>query len=353
MSLRDQRSPQVKKMAPGYQLAILVFVALFLLGGCATKRSVPVPLASIEGVNAHFGVGRIVSLKTEKSIAFETLIDQLKPIDIIFIGEVHDNAEHHLIQVQILQALIARYGPVTVAMEVFQEPQQSIIDDYIDGGMTEEVFLKDVDWRKQWGLDYLFYRPLVVMVKEHGGSVLAINVPRKIVKNVAKGGLKSLKPEERQQVADVIDLDNKQHRAYLREVYEGHPRSNLKGFDYFYQAQCVWEDTMAENIAEYLKENQEKQNKGKENRGKENEKTVVFTGNGHISHKFGIPERTIKRIPLTMATIVLSPLSERMIINKEVADYVWLTGDYHRKRRMMRPKKQSNQTGSGGRVANR
>ncbi len=326
----------------GYNLVFLFFGALFLLGGCAAKRPVPVPLASIEGVNAHFGVGRIVSLKTEKSISFETLIDQLRPIDIIFIGEVHDNAEHHLIQVQILQALIARYGPVTVAMEFFQEPQQSIIDDYIDGGMTEEVFLRDVDWRKHWGLDYLFYRPLIVMAKEHGGRVLAINVPRKIVKKVAKEGLKSLKPEERQQVADVIDLDNKEHRAYLREVYEGHPMSDLKGFDYFYQAQCVWEDTMAENIAEYLKENQEKKNQEKKNREKKNEKMIVFTGNGHISHKFGIPDRTIKRVPLTMATIVLAPLSERMFIDKEVADYVWLTGDYHRKRRLMRPRPQRN-----------
>ena len=162
----------MKIRAVGYILVVLFFGILFLLGGCATKRAVPVPLASIEGVNAHFGVGRIVSLKTEKSISFETLIDQLKPIDIIFIGEVHDNAEHHLLQVQILQALIARYGPVTVAMEFFQEPQQAIIDDYIDGGMTEEVFLRDVDWRKQWGLDYLFYRPLIVMAK--GATIATI-----------------------------------------------------------------------------------------------------------------------------------------------------------------------------------
>ncbi len=318
----------MKTMATGYHLAILSFVALFLLGGCATRPPITMPLASIEGIPGHFGIGRIIHLETGKAISFEKLIDQLGSVEVIFIGEIHDNPEHHLIQVQILQALISRYGPVTVAMEFFQEPQQSVIDRYMDGDLTEEVFLKDVDWKKQWNLDYHLYRPLVWLAKEKGGRILAINAPNDIVKKVARAGLDSLDPIERDQLADVIDLGNERHRAYLRGVYEEHPKEDLKDFDHFYQAQCTWEETMAENIAEYLKTN--------------NGKMVVFTGNGHIVNKYGIPDRTLKRIPLSVATIVLYPLTKRVTISKNAADYVWLTGNYHQRRLMTHPRQRRN-----------
>jgi uncharacterized iron-regulated protein len=272
------------------------------------------PLASIEGTLQRFGIGQIIHLDTGKAISFEELIDQLGSVDVTFIGEVHDNPEHHLIQVQILQALITRYGPMTVAMEFFEDHQQPVIDRYMEGGLTEQQFLRDVDWRKRWGLDYHFYRPLILLAKEKGGSILAINAPNDIVRKVARTGLDSLEPLERKQVADVIDLENERHREYLRGVYEEHPGDDLKRFDFFYQAQCVWEETMAENIAKYLK--------------KKNGKMVVFTGNGHIINRYGVPERTLRRINVSVVAIVLYPLTKPVTLSKKVADYVWLTGNY-------------------------
>jgi len=71
---------------------------------------------------------------------------------------------------------------------------------------------------------------------------------------------------------------------------------------------------MAQNLAEYLREK----------RGR----LIVFTGNGHIVNKFGTPDRTIKRFPVSMVTILPYPLNENEAIGKETADYVWLTAVY-------------------------
>jgi uncharacterized iron-regulated protein len=288
------------------------------MGGCSIMRPEMPSLASIEGVSGHFFIGQIIHTDTGDAISFDQLIDQLGSRGLIFIGEVHDNPEHHLIQIQILQALMARYGHITVAMEFFQEPQQSIIDRYMDGESTESVFLKDVSWSKNWSFDYHFYRPLILMAKKEGSKVLAINAPGDIVKKVARSGLNGLDPNERVQLASRIDLSNESHRAYLLEVYKEDAHQDLRNFDYFYQAQCVWEDTMAENIAEYLKENKET--------------IVAFTGNGHIINKFGIPDRALGRIPVDMATIVLYPLAGQLTVTKETADYIWLTDEYPRRR---------------------
>ena len=296
-------------------LALSALIILMSLSACAgTKKSAPI-LATIPGVSGHFGIGQILDLKAGNVITFDQLIDQIASKDLIFIGEVHDNPEHHLIQVQILQGLMSCCGPVSVAMEFFEKPQQSILDRYDRGELKESEFLEEVDW----GSDYHFYRPLIRMAKQHGGEVLAINAPRHVVRKVARKGLEGLDESERSKIAKEIDLSNKAHRAYVREAYEQHTHGDLKKFDYFYEAQCVWEDTMAESLAEHLKGNEGK--------------VVVIAGNGHIRNKFGVPDRTIARTPVSMVTIMPLPLSGEQTIEEEIADYVWLTADYPRRPR--------------------
>ena len=82
---------------------------------------------------------------------------------------------------------------------------------------------------------------------------------------------------------------------------------------------------MAENIARYLADN-----KGK---------MVVFTGNGHITDKYGIPDRVLRRLHVSLATIVLYPLTDRTIISEKMADYIWLTSDSSSGRFMTRARK--------------
>jgi len=307
-------------------IPISLFVISLFLNGCSAKRPIMPPLASIDGIPGHFGKGRIIDLEEGKSISFGQLIEQLQSKELIFVGEVHDNPEHHLIQVQILQALMARYGPLTVAMEFFDETRQPVLDRYLKEEVSETVFLKDVDWDKSWSFPYHFYRPIIFLSKEKGRALLGINVPHNIVRKVARSGLDSLTPEERDQVAKEINLDNQPHRDYLSEVFKDHSHHHqLKNFEYFYQAQCVWEETMAENIARYLADN----------RGK----MVVFAGNGHITDRFGIPERVLRRLQVSLATIVLYPLTDRTIMNEEMADYIWLTSDSSAGRFMKRARK--------------
>jgi uncharacterized iron-regulated protein len=290
-------------------LIFSVFTVFFALSGCAATRK-PAPMVpTIAGVSGPFKIGQILDLKTGTAISFDHLIDQISSKDLIFIGEVHDNPEHHLIQLQILQALVACCGPISIAMEFFEKPQQPALDRYTPGESDEREFLKEV----HWGSDYHFYRPLIRMAKQNNGAVLAINAPREVVRKVARQGLESLDDSERNKIAQEIDLSNEAHRDYVREAYKRHAHGDLKKFEYFYEAQCVWEDTMAESLAEYLRKN--------------GNKLVAFMGNGHIINKFGVPDRTLERVPVSMVTIMPLPINEAMTVEKETADYVWLTGD--------------------------
>jgi uncharacterized iron-regulated protein len=265
-------------------------------------------MATLPGVSDQFKIGQIIDVSAGKVISFEEFINRIATKELIFVGEVHDNPEHHLIQVQILQALIAKTGQRDLAMEFFQHSDQPALDRYIQGETDEGVFLEEVGWKKGWGFDYSFYRPLMLLARQNGSRVLAINAPKDIVRKVARKGLEGLDQSERDQIAREIGLDNEGHRAYLREVYGQPGHGSLKQFEYFYEAQCVWEDTMAQNIADFLI--------------KEEGKMIVFTGNGHIVNKYGIPDRAVKRHPVSMVTVMPYAIHGTETLEKGMADYV-------------------------------
>jgi len=289
----------------------VILAALLSFQGCAGMKTYAPPRAVIAEATQTFRIGQVVAVDEGKAVSFEQLIDRLASRDLVFIGEVHNNAEHHLIQVQILEALAARWRNLALGMEFFEESRQETLDRYLRGEIEEDAFLKEVDWNHSWGYSYHYYRPLLLFARQNGLKVLALNAPRQIVRKVARKGLEGLDAAERARIAERIDLGNKAHRDYLAEIYKEHDRGTLKDFERFYEAQCVWEDTMAQNIASYIKSRPGRM--------------IVFSGNGHIVQKFGIPDRTAARVQVTMATLMPRSLVNRLEIKRGAADYVWLT----------------------------
>ncbi len=302
-------------MKPSRRIRALIFLTAAVaiaLSGCMTTRPPMFPSFTVSGSPGSFRIGQIVDMEKARAVHFDELITALSGCDVIFVGESHDNPEHHLIQVQILQALADRAGDhLAIGMEFFQRWQQEAIDQYLQGVISEDTFLDAVNWKESWGFDYFLYRPLMLLSKERGLRVLALNAPSGIVRKVARSGLSGLTVEERDQIAKEIDLTNEAHRAYVREAFEGHEHTDLKQFERFYEAQSVWEETMAETISRHLTSS--------------GGRMVIFSGNGHIAHKFGIPARTLRRIPLTVATLVLHPASGQEEVDSDLADFVWIT----------------------------
>lgn len=293
-------------------LLSLLFLVVVISGGCtAMKPQIP-PVATLEGSDARFFAGQIIDTSSGRKISFDELTSRLSEKKLVFIGETHSNPEHHLIQTQLLQSLFSVHkGSLCVAMESFEAEQQNALDRYLDGIIDEQDFLRESDWYHTWSFDYSLYRPLVLAVKENRARLFGVNAPAKIVKKVARKGLKGLEPGERERLAQHIDLNDKEHRAYLEAVFPKHDQKGLENFEHFYQAQCVWEDTMAENIARLLV--------------KRCELVVVITGSGHIINRFGVPSRTARRYPTDYATVMPYPIRQKEELKGEMADFIWLT----------------------------
>ena len=121
-------------------------------------------------------VGDILHLPTGIYVDKQVLFDQAARAQVVFVGETHDNPAAHRLQLEILQALEARNpGKIALAMEMFTPEQQAVLDRWVAGELSEKEFLKQVDWFKNWKMDFALYQPLLEAARVKRTPVIALN----------------------------------------------------------------------------------------------------------------------------------------------------------------------------------
>lgn len=303
-----------------YFLPFCTIIFLFLLFPGCIKIVSPPWISKISQIPPPAGSEEIIRLSEGEKVSFQQLSDDLRAVRVIYIGESHDQIEHHYVQRRIIRELAMRGKEVVIAMEMFQKSQQPILDLWSQGLLTEEEFLRRVKWEETWGMDYLLYKGILDEARDRRLKVLGLNVPRELVRKVAQGGMEGLPGEDKKRLPD-MDLADQRHRAYVESVYKGHEGGLAGDFEKFYQAQVLWDEGMAENLSEFLS--------SQEGQGKT---VIVLAGNGHIIYHFGIPKRFSRRMPLPYKTIVLKEWKRGMEDDPELvqsslplADYLWIT----------------------------
>jgi uncharacterized iron-regulated protein len=244
---------------------------------------------------------RAIKVAGGSEVSADELHRALSAASVICIGESHNNPHHHWAQLQLLGAIIKRQQAagktLALGMEMFQRPFQGILDDYRAGKIDESTMLSRSAWKDRWGFDYAFYRPMVRMAKERGLAILALNTARELTKKVSRKGVDSLTPEERKRLPELV-LDDKKHRAWWDALMGGMSGSHGHGHGHghgkkmdpaeakaraerVYTAQVLWDETMADTAARWIK-------------GGSGRQVIILAGNGHC-HESGIVRRVERR----------------------------------------------------------
>ena len=112
----------------------------------------------------------------------ENSFDILMDYSVIFIGEEHGSRVSHQAELTILKGLAERDSNLVLALEMFEQDVQDILDAYLKGKISEKKFLKQA---RPWPNYLEDYRPLVEFAKEKGMHVIAANIPRRAAAAVA------------------------------------------------------------------------------------------------------------------------------------------------------------------------
>jgi uncharacterized iron-regulated protein len=247
----------------------------------------------------------------------QIVLRQLAAANVVYLGETHDNPADHRAQLKIIQALHQKQPQLAIALEMFQRPYQPALDRYLAGQITEAELRQQSQFDQRWGYDWEHYAPILRFAKAKRLPVIALNTPTEVTRKVARQGLESLTASDRQFIppASEIRTDNQAYRQRIQkiftEMHQGH--SSSKNFEQFFQAQVLWDETMADRIAQFATTYPDYQ-------------IVVLAGQGHIIYGDGIPSRVARRLknsPNFVQRLVL--LNPENVENgdRAIADYLW------------------------------
>ncbi|MGW8310789.1 MAG: ChaN family lipoprotein [Thiogranum sp.] len=229
-----------------------------------------------------------IDLRTMSDL--QGIIPELADKRVVFVGESHNRYDHHLNQLEIIRRLHEIHPRLAIGMEMFQQPFQSVLDDYVAGKLSEEELLRGTEYYQRWGFDFRLYAPILRYAREHQIPVVALNVPVELTRKVGREGLDALTEEERAQLPTDIDRSDSDYERRLREVFDQHP-GNGRRFEHFLDVQLLWDEGMAERAAKYLAEHPDY-------------RMVVLAGSGHIAWGSGISGRLARRLPGDSATVL-------------------------------------------------
>jgi uncharacterized iron-regulated protein len=264
----------------------------------------------IQDLSQSFAAGTIISASAQQPVSFDELINDLSGVQVIYIGEMHTDPAHHEIQAKIIKEIYRIRSQVAIGLEMIDRTYQPVLDRWSEGDMDRQSFLQKVHWYANWRFDFELYQNIFTFIKENKIKVFGLNIPFHIPPKIRVGGLENLSDDDKKHLPKTIDTSNQQHRAYIQPQFKRHQtmdKERFPSFDYFYMVQCVWEEAMAETIAEQLG----------------SEVMIVLAGNGHIIHKFGIPDRAHTRTNATFRTIYLASAGSQAELS--YADYIWVT----------------------------
>jgi uncharacterized iron-regulated protein len=302
-----------KPMAQHYGLlALILFTMAFITPGVAGEVDIEAPQAPPLAQPAPPLASPLAPpqvFQQSKRVEMAAVWADLKAAQVVYLGETHDSEADHQAQQQIIKTLITGPKPLILAMEMFQTPFQGAIDRYLTDETTEAQFLTESEYEARWGFPWALYQPIFALAKTQRLPVFALNTPREITRQVARRGLESLSPEQKSLIPKEIELGPESYRQAIQAIYAQHqPQGNSQGIDRFFQAMVLWDETMADGIAQLLGRFPDRQ-------------IVVLVGQGHIINRYGIPDRVARRHRgITQRTILLNPPTE-----VGEADYSWIT----------------------------
>lgn len=252
--------------------------AVLACGRRVDPRLVGQPIASRTWVSTlhadHPLVGRIWDAREGTFTDEATLAAALGAADVVLLGELHDNVDHHLLQARLVRAVLASGRRPALAFEMLTVDQQAAVDAALARSPRDpDAVSKAVAWNESGWPRFDLYRPIVQEGLEAGVPLIAANLPRTVVRQVVSKGVDTLEPPLRARLAKTERLPEpvvESLRAEMRESHCGELPEKL--IDPLVLAQRARDAEMAARI------------EGAGERG-----AILIAGRGHVRTDLGVP----------------------------------------------------------------
>lgn len=251
----------------------------------------------------HELVGRVWRTSTESFISLQELQSDIESARYLFLGEKHDNPDHHFLQLALLEYLgeTQQLGSVTFEM-LDSNADRALAELYTDGPATHADLQEYLSWDDE-GWPWQFYGPLVEHTFRAGLPILAGNISRDSISMIYADGEAEAPQVLSEPAIEQLHVDiDESHCGMLPESQ----------FPAMVRVQQARDQAMANKL---LAPN-------------DGELSVLIAGNYHVRQDLGVPNYLLAmESGLARDAILALTFMEVQPDSTDPADYLDSTGD--------------------------
>lgn len=185
-----------------------------------------------------------------KSADWNDLVKKASKADVVYFGELHNNAVAHWLQLVLAKELANKTdNKLAIGFEMFESDNQRTLDEYFADMISQKNFEAEVRLWPNYKTDY---KPVIEWAKSNKIRAVATNVPRRYANLVYRKGLEALNgltDEAKKDIAPLpisFDINLTGYNAMVDNSTPGHANENLP------KAQAIKDATMAHFISQNL-----------------------------------------------------------------------------------------------------
>lgn len=303
-------------------------------GACAAWMAITMTASVTQAQDTCGAPGTWLDPSNAEARDATDLITAMAARQVVLLGEVHDQAEHHRWQLHTLAALYGRQPAMAIGLEMLPRAAQPVLDDWVAGRLTVDQLLDRARWSEVWGFDPDLYLPVFHFARQNRVPMVALNVQRDLIARVGAEGWQAVPVEAREGIGDPAPAEAG-YRDMLAHVYSAKARlahgetDAIRApdpeerreidadpeFQNFVEAQLTWDRAMAEAIAARL---------GGDGPVR---LVVALVGRGHAEFGYGIPHQ-LTDLGVADTAVLLTARPPCEAVEAGVADAVFGLGDW-------------------------
>jgi uncharacterized iron-regulated protein len=316
---------------------ITLLLVFLMTTACATTQTADKP------ASGHFELGdrMIVEVTSGEVRATTEVVRDLRTVRHLYVGERHAVPGYQETQLEVVRSLHQSGARIGIGIEWLPMESQKLINAYITGSITEDEFIRRVNWKHLWGHNFEAYRPIFRFARSNRIPIWALDAPHGLARAVGRFGITKLPPKWRP-LLPALNTKNRAHREFFEAMmsavahahrghkhghghgHHRHKKPSAKGetmMDKYYTAQVLRDEYMAKNLVRHLARPENKERIA-----------VVFAGIGHTDFALGIPLRAARLLSAPFRIVLPVPngkidANTNLLRNKPYplrrADYLW------------------------------
>ena len=132
---------------------------------------------------------KIYSSKLGAEVNLSKIAEEMNGYDVLFFGEEHNDSVTHYLEAKMLELISQQFvGNLALSLEMFDRDVQTVMNEYLKGGIREKNFLKDA---RVWS-NYKDYKPMIEFAKAINIDIICANAPSRYTNLAGRKGQQAL-----------------------------------------------------------------------------------------------------------------------------------------------------------------